>query len=76
LVAVRCGTGANPIARRTRYATLNGPTLWTGDDYGGGLVGLTIGCTAGTVLLILAARRGHIRPWRLPIARTDKTKSE
>jgi hypothetical protein len=42
--------------------------LWTGGTYGGGLIGLAIGGgAAATILLAMAARRGHIRKWRLPI---------
>jgi membrane protease YdiL (CAAX protease family) len=53
-------------------ATLAGPRLWTGDDYGGGIVGLTIGCGAGAVLLVWAVRRHHLQPWRLPVPHHDR----
>jgi hypothetical protein len=53
-------------------ATLAGPRLWTGDDYGGGIVGLAIGCGAAVVLLVGAARRHHLRPWRLPVRRRHR----
>lgn len=43
------------------HATLHGPTVWTGDQYGGGLIGLAIVGPAATVLLWLAARRRHIQ---------------
>lgn len=51
------------------HSTLNGPTLWTGDTYGGGLVGLAIGGSAAALLLYLAGRNGHVRRRRPPAAR-------
>lgn len=42
-------------------SVLNGPGLWTGNDYGGGIVGLAIISSAAVLLLWMAARKGHIR---------------
>lgn len=46
------------------HATLSGPRVWTGDTYGGGLIGLAIGGGAAVILVVLAARRGRFhRGW-------------
>jgi hypothetical protein len=48
-------TFAHPLLHSTPV-----PRVWTGGDYGGGIIGLAIGCGAAAVLLVLAARRGYI----------------
>jgi len=48
------------------HSTLNGPSLWTGGNYGGGIVGLAIGTTGALIVLSMARRRHHFvaPPWR------------
>lgn len=54
------------------HSTLDGPTVWTGGAYGGGIVGLAIGCSAAAVMLAIAIRRGHFRPLRAQTARSAR----
>lgn len=54
------------------HATLNGPTMWTGGQYGGGIIGLAIGCGAAAVMLVLAKRRGHFRPFPFRAVRAPR----
>lgn len=45
-------------------ATTRGPVLWTGGAFGpeAGLVAVTVGVTLASVFLVLAVRRGRVRP--------------
>lgn len=53
----------------------SGPTALTGGDFGpeAGLFSVLAGAAVTVVFMIVAHRRGHLKPMRRPIGRTDRT---